>query len=415
MRPPPHPPRAPPATAAARRLSAGVTRAHDGAPGGAAFHAAKQDVGASSRAAPAGRPAGNEEAVGAGACRSDIHAGHRVGSIRAGRACLRALHRLKPCLALFAVSWLAAPAGAFQTAGCVIRGSAAGVPGVRAPWPRCAMHGAAGRGRDPRGLGPRWLATLDDESPNGRGGRDRMKESMDADGSDSGKMVVKSADDRAARSPRRRAGSVGGYSKTLNRKFVEEPEAIFQRFLMRSTSSLAARLNIGTLLRVVLPAVIAAVLGYAYFDNISLFLYQNWLSAGEIQFLSSDEVQFIPSFLQVLGLLFSILAGNAYSVLYEQQETIYFALFQEVSEAKSLLEQTALICQVTAAPFPSQTRVHVCAPRATTAHTPARPCCIHTQPMITSQCMTWRVAGRALPPAAGAAAAALTTLTIQRP
>ena len=38
--------------------------------------------------------------------------------------------------------------------------------------------------------------------------------------------------------------------------------------------------NIGTLLRVALPSVLAAMLGYAYFDNISLFLYQNWLSAG---------------------------------------------------------------------------------------------------------------------------------------
>ena len=80
-------------------------------------------------------------------------------------------------------------------------------------------------------------------------------------------MVVKSAGDiQAARTPqdeelrmRRGVGSVGGYSKTLNRNIVEEPEAIFQRFLMRSTSSLAARLNIGTLLRVVLPAIIAAV------------------------------------------------------------------------------------------------------------------------------------------------------------
>ena len=35
-----------------------------------------------------------------------------------------------------------------------------------------------------------------------------------------------------------------------------------------------------TLLRVALPSVLAAMLGYAYFDNISLFLYQNWLSAG---------------------------------------------------------------------------------------------------------------------------------------
>eukprot|EP00967_Tisochrysis_lutea_P078969 scaffold107847_cov32-Tisochrysis_lutea.AAC.2 len=59
----------------------------------------------------------------------------------------------------------------------------------------------------------------------------------------------------------------------------------------------------------------------------------------------ADEAQFIQNFLTVIGLLFSILAGNAYSALYEQQEAIYFALFQEVSEAKSLLEQTTLVCQ----------------------------------------------------------------------
>eukprot|EP00961_Rhodomonas_salina_P092609 1246254-Rhodomonas_salina.1 len=82
-----------------------------------------------------------------------------------------------------------------------------------------------------------------------------------------------------------------------------------KKMIKDSTVGLAARLNIVTLLRVGLPSVVAAVLGYAYFDNISLFLFHNWLSATEIQFLSSDEVQFIPSFLQVLGLLFSILAG----------------------------------------------------------------------------------------------------------
>jgi hypothetical protein len=42
---------------------------------------------------------------------------------------------------------------------------------------------------------------------------------------------------------------------------------------------------------------------------------------------------------------FAILAGNAYAELYQQQESIFFALFQEVSEAKSLLEQTTLVCQ----------------------------------------------------------------------
>ena len=80
--------------------------------------------------------------------------------------------------------------------------------------------------------------------------------------------------------------------------------------------SLGCRLNIGTVIRVALPSVAAAIFGYAYFDNISLFLYNNWLTAGEIQFLSSDEVQFIPSFLQVLGLLFSILAGTSVLMLF---------------------------------------------------------------------------------------------------
>ena len=46
----------------------------------------------------------------------------------------------------------------------------------------------------------------------------------------------------------------------------------------------------------------------------------------------------------MLSLLFSILAGNAYQSLYSQQESIYFALYREVSEAKSLLEQMALVC-----------------------------------------------------------------------
>lgn len=47
----------------------------------------------------------------------------------------------------------------------------------------------------------------------------------------------------------------------------------------------------------------------------------------------------------VCTLLFSILAGNTLIFLYEQTESIYYALFAEVSEAKALLEQTTLVCQ----------------------------------------------------------------------
>ena len=99
-----------------------------------------------------------------------------------------------------------------------------------------------------------------------------------------------------------------------------------------------------TLGRVLVPSVVAAALGVSYYDNLSAWINENWLDASSIRFLSSDEIQFIPSFLTVISLLFSILAGNAFTVLYAQQETMYFALYAEVSEAKSLLEQMALVC-----------------------------------------------------------------------
>mmetsp|Transcript_16987 Transcript_16987/g.51390 ORF Transcript_16987/g.51390 Transcript_16987/m.51390 type:complete len:334 (+) Transcript_16987:14-1015(+) len=111
-----------------------------------------------------------------------------------------------------------------------------------------------------------------------------------------------------------------------------------RRFEIRTTQA------INTLIRVALPTAIASILGLLYFDNVSLYI-RSLLDVGAIGMLMADEAQFIQNFLTVIGLLFSILAGNAYSALYEQQEAIYFALFQEVSEAKSLLEQTTLVCQ----------------------------------------------------------------------
>ena len=112
-----------------------------------------------------------------------------------------------------------------------------------------------------------------------------------------------------------------------------------------AASSLAIRQQLLTLGRVVLPAVAAAALGVGYYDNISKYINVNWLDEGSITFLSSDDIQYLPSFLAVLSLLFSILAGNAYQSLYSQQEDIYFALYREVSDAKSLLEQMALVCR----------------------------------------------------------------------
>ena len=50
-------------------------------------------------------------------------------------------------------------------------------------------------------------------------------------------------------------------------------------------------------------------------------------------------------FVGLIGLLYSILMGQVFAFLYRQQEALYYALFDEVTEAKSLLEQVALVSQ----------------------------------------------------------------------
>lgn len=60
--------------------------------------------------------------------------------------------------------------------------------------------------------------------------------------------------------------------------------------------------------------------------------------------LSDAATGYIGNFLAFVSLLFSILAGGSYASLYSQNESIFYALFAEVSEAKALMEQVALVC-----------------------------------------------------------------------
>ena len=101
-----------------------------------------------------------------------------------------------------------------------------------------------------------------------------------------------------------------------------QPKAIRKLLATRSKQA------VSTLVRVALPTAIATIVGFLYFDNLSLFI-RSTLDLGTIRILQADDAQFIQNFLTVIGLLFSILAGNAYSALYQQQESIYFALFQD--------------------------------------------------------------------------------------
>ncbi|KAI2505238.1 hypothetical protein MHU86_9234 [Fragilaria crotonensis] len=76
-----------------------------------------------------------------------------------------------------------------------------------------------------------------------------------------------------------------------------------------------------------------------------MLLASSMNSAGVFQVLSQDSSQFVQNFLTVAGLLFSILVGQTYYFMYQQQEAVYYALFNEVTEAKSLVEQVALVCR----------------------------------------------------------------------
>jgi hypothetical protein len=103
-----------------------------------------------------------------------------------------------------------------------------------------------------------------------------------------------------------------------------------------------------TLMRVGVPAIAAGLLGTFLFPGISMTLagaLSSYGDAGVFAVLSQDSSQFVQNFLSVASLLFSILVGQTYYFMYQQQEMVYYALFNEVTEAKSLLEQVALVCQ----------------------------------------------------------------------
>eukprot|EP00591_Stephanopyxis_turris_P013054 CAMPEP_0195530844 /NCGR_PEP_ID=MMETSP0794_2-20130614/33924_1 /TAXON_ID=515487 /ORGANISM="Stephanopyxis turris, Strain CCMP 815" /LENGTH=410 /DNA_ID=CAMNT_0040662443 /DNA_START=163 /DNA_END=1395 /DNA_ORIENTATION=+ len=100
-----------------------------------------------------------------------------------------------------------------------------------------------------------------------------------------------------------------------------------------------------TFLRVGIPSVLSGVVATLVFPFLALTLASVMNDAGVFAVLSQDSSQFVQNFLTVSSLLFSILVGQTYYFMYQQQEAVYYSLFNEVTEAKSLLEQVALVCQ----------------------------------------------------------------------
>lgn len=137
-------------------------------------------------------------------------------------------------------------------------------------------------------------------------------------------------------------------------RWSRQASTVSQTAAVKASSSLDAwsssradryKMQLTTLIRVGLPSVLAGVGAFFAFPWLALTLASMVNDAGVFAVLSQDSSQFVQNFLTVTGLLFSILVGQTYYFMYQQQEMVYYALFAEVTEAKSLLEQVALVCQ----------------------------------------------------------------------
>lgn len=91
----------------------------------------------------------------------------------------------------------------------------------------------------------------------------------------------------------------------------------------------------------VLAVVIAGILTYPLITEIISTL----LEETALGVIRGDASQFMQNFFNYNGLLFSFFSSTTYACLYSQQESIYFAIYAEIAEVRSLMEQLTLISQ----------------------------------------------------------------------
>ena len=119
--------------------------------------------------------------------------------------------------------------------------------------------------------------------------------------------------------------------------------------LSRASSSPYTPLSyqVRTIIRVGLPCLLCAIIAttsYPYLVNALIHFDNNNLYTDQVYtVLSNDLSQYVQNILTTTALLFGMLVGQTYFFMYLQQESVFYALFAEVTEAKSLLEQISLL------------------------------------------------------------------------
>jgi hypothetical protein len=114
---------------------------------------------------------------------------------------------------------------------------------------------------------------------------------------------------------------------------------------IENTSNMRDYVQLVTILRVGIPSVLLAATAKMLYPTAALYLASLINDEGAFAVISQDSSQYIQNILTTSGLVFSLLVGQTYYFMYQQQEAIYLALYQEVTVAKSLLEQIGLISQ----------------------------------------------------------------------
>lgn len=100
-----------------------------------------------------------------------------------------------------------------------------------------------------------------------------------------------------------------------------------------------------TVFRVGVPSLALATFSKLIYPSTAMWIAALVNDSGAFAVISQDSSQYIQNILTTSGLVFSLLVGQTYYFMYQQQEAIYLALYEEVTCAKSLLEQVGLVSQ----------------------------------------------------------------------
>jgi hypothetical protein len=90
-----------------------------------------------------------------------------------------------------------------------------------------------------------------------------------------------------------------------------------------------------TVLRAGLPAFGLAIFSKWVYPSLSLLLASYINDSGVFTVISQDLSQYIQNILTTSGLVFALLVGQTYYFMYQQQESTFLALYEEVTMAKN--------------------------------------------------------------------------------